>query len=167
METIETQIKNLIEETLISHLLIKYFGAIDEKRLDLTITEATFTNDARIVRPNGSETTGIHNILAGHKESFARFNATQHVITDYIIDVGDDVATLRANLTAMHLWVDNDNNPSLNGKYFHAGVVLTAKATKVDSKWRICELIFRNIWRLGEGMIEMASFMKNLKTENS
>jgi hypothetical protein len=166
MATIETQIKDIIDRAFISDLLIKYFRAIDEKCLDLRIVETTFTNDARIIRPNGSATIGHNNILNGHRKSFVRFKATHHVITDYIIDINDTNATLRANLTAMHWWADNDDNPSLNNKHFLAGAVLSAKAIKTENTWRLCELINRNVWRTGEGMTEMANYERP-KTENS
>jgi hypothetical protein len=158
MTTIEIQILNHLEKYLITELLVKYFRAVDDKCLDMTIFEAIFTNDARIMRPNGSATIGHVNIHDGHKKSFARFKATHHVITDYIIDISETTATLRANLTAMHLWADNENNPSLNNKQFFAGAVLSAKAIKIDNDWRLCELTNRNVWRTGEGMTEMANY---------
>lgn len=158
MGTKKIQLKEIIGRACISNLIIKYFRAIDDKCLDLSIVEATFTNQAQIVRPNGSATIGYEKILDGHKKSFARFEATHHVITDYIIGFDKNTATLRANLTAMHLWADNDENPSLNNKHFLAGGVLSAKAILVDHNWRISELINRNVWRTGEGMAEMANY---------
>ncbi len=80
------------------------------------------------------------------------------MITDYIIQIKEQTAMLRANLTAMHLWADNDENPSLNDKHFLAGAVLTAKLLKVGNTWYICELANRNIWRTGDGMTEMANY---------
>ena len=156
--TIDKQAKEHFERMQISSLLIKYFSSIDDKRFDLNIIESTFTSDARIVKPNGSETIGHNNILNTNKNSFARFKATHHVTTDYIIDILRDTATVRANLTGMHLWADDEKNPMLSGKNFHAGNVLTANVIKVDNNWRISELIYRNVWRTGEGMSEMAKF---------
>ena len=155
-----TQIEDILNRACVSDLLTKYFRAIDDKCLELTIIEATFTNDARIIRPNGSATIGHSNIFDGHTKSFNRFKATHHVITDYIIDITGSKATLRANLTAMHLWADNDSNTSLNSKHFLAGGVLTAKAMKINDGWRISELQNRNVWRTGEGMTEMANYEK-------
>ena len=148
------------ERIKIGDLLTRYFSAIDDKKLDLSIAEATFTIDARVVRPNGSALVGYNNIFESHKKSFARFKATHHVITDYIIDINDNTALVRANLTAMHLWADNDDNPALNNKHFLAGAVLSIKAVKVDDKWRLSELINRNVWKTGDGMMEMANFEK-------
>jgi len=156
--TTEGQIKNHFERAQISHLLIRYFRAVDDKRLDIEIIEATFTNDAHIVRRNGSALVGHNDILEGQKKSFARFKATHHVTADYIIDINDNTATIQTNLTAMHLWADDDDNPALNNKHFLAGGILIAKAVKADNSWRICELTNRVVWRTGEGMTEMANF---------
>ncbi|MDR6193273.1 nuclear transport factor 2 family protein [Siphonobacter sp. SORGH_AS_0500] len=154
----EDQLSILIQKAQISHLLTNYFGAIDDKKLDKTTVETTFTEDAKILRPNGSVTTGHDNILDGHRKSFARFKATHHVITDYIIDIYDHTATLRANLTAMHLWAGDDENSPLHNKHFLAGAVLTAQAIKIGTNWRISELVNRNVWRTGDGMAEMANY---------
>jgi hypothetical protein len=58
----------------------------------------------------------------------------------------------------MHLWADNVNNPSLNNKHFLAGAVIFAKAIKIDNTWKLSELRNQNVWRTGDGMIEMANF---------
>lgn len=145
-----------IEQAQLSDLLTRYFAAIDDKRIELPIVEATFTKDARIERPNGSALVGHDAILNGHLTSFSRFKATHHVITDYVINIQDDSATIRTNLTAMHVWADA--NASLAGKHFLAGAVLTAKALKAGNQWRISELANRNVWRTGDGMQEMATY---------
>lgn len=154
----EKQLREIIEKTQIGTLLTRYFAAIDDKQLDRNIVELTFTSDAKIMRPNGSATIGHEQIFDGHGKSFARFRATHHVITDFLIDLDSQNGILRANLTAMHLWGDNKENTSLNNKHFLAGGVLLAKAVKADNNWRICELTNRNVWRTGEGMDEMAKY---------
>jgi hypothetical protein len=162
MDTTETEVNQLIDKVSITNLVTRYFAAVDDKRLDLAIVEATFTHDGRILRPHGLAMVGFNSIFESHTKSFARFKATHHVITDHIVEINEPVATLRANVTAMHLWADNDSNPSLNGKYFLARGVLSAKAIKVDDRWRLYELANRVIWREGEGMAEMLSFEKTL-----
>lgn len=154
----EEQGKELIEQTQISRLLTNYFAAIDDKSLDKAVVEETFTKEAKILRPNGSTTLGHHDILAGYHKSFARFKSTHHVIPNYIIDICSGRASLRANLTAMHLWADNEENPDLNGTSFLAGAVLSATAILIDNTWRISELKNRNVWRIGSGMMEMAYY---------
>jgi hypothetical protein len=76
--TIDEQIKNTIEQTQRTNLLIRYFAAVDDKCLDLKIVEATFTSDAKIIRPDNTAIVGQEHILDGHLKSFARFKGTHH-----------------------------------------------------------------------------------------
>ena len=159
----EEQLKEIIERTQIADLLIRYFAAVDDKRIDIHIVKATFTSDAKIIRPDGSEMAGQENILDGHIKSFARFKATHHVITNFIVDINNNMAVLRSNIIANHVWADNEDNPSLNNKYFLADGVFSAKAIKVDDQWRINELKNDVVWRTGDGMKEMLDFFKHSK----
>jgi hypothetical protein len=156
--TTEEQLKEIIERTEIADLLIRYFAAVDDKALDLKIAEATFTSDAKIIRPDNAEIVGQKQILDGHLKSFARFKATHHVMTNFIVDINNDKATLRCNVIANHMWAENKDDPSLNNKNFLADGVFSAKAIKVDNQWRIVELKNRVVWREGEGMKEILNF---------
>jgi ketosteroid isomerase-like protein len=156
--TTEEQLKEIVEKTHITDLLIQYFAAVDDKCLDMETVKATFTSDATIIRPDGAEIVGQENILDGHLKSFARFKATHHVITNVIVNINNDSATLRSNIIANHVWADNENNPSLNNKYFLADGVFSAKAIKANDHWRISELKNRVIWRTGDGMKEILNF---------
>jgi hypothetical protein len=156
--TSEEQLKEIIARTEVSDLLIRYFAAVDDKCLDIKIVEATFTIDAKIIRPDGTAIVGQENILDGHTKSFARFKATHHVITNFVVDMNNDIATLRSNIIANHLWADSVDHPYLNNKNFLADGVLSAKATKIDNHWRISELKNNVIWRTGDGMKEILNF---------
>jgi hypothetical protein len=159
----EKQLNEIIERMQIADLLTRYFAAVDDKCLDLDIVKATFTSDAKLIRPDGSEMIGQENILDSHTKSFARFKATHHVITNFIVDINYNIATLRSNIIANHMWTDNEDNPSLNNKHFLADGVFSAKAIKVDNQWRISELRNNVVWRTGDGMKEMLDFFKHLK----
>ena len=156
--TAEEKLKEIVEKTQITDLLIRYLASVDEKCIDIEIVRATFTSDAKIIRPDDAEIVGQENILDGHLKSFARFKATHHVTTNFIVNINNDSATLRSNLIANHLWADNENNPSLNNKYFLANGITLAKAIKVDNNWRINELRTIIIWRTGDGMKEILNF---------
>jgi hypothetical protein len=155
MMTTEEQLKEIVERTQLSDLLIRYFAAVDDKRIDLEIVKATFTKSAKIIRPDGTAIVGQENILDSHLKSFARFKATHHVITNFIVDMKNDVAILRSNIIANHMWADNENNPSLNNKHFLADGVFSGQAIKVDDHWRISELKNNVVWRTGDGMKEI------------
>jgi hypothetical protein len=151
-----TNIKEFIDRAQISDLLSRYFKAIDDKCLDRTTVEATFTADGRIVRPNGAALVGREAILDGQKKSFARFRATHHVTSDHIVDLDGDTARLRANLTAMHLWSDEQRDPNSLQTHFVAGGVFQVRAVRTADGWRINELTLRNTWRTGAGLAAMA-----------
>jgi hypothetical protein len=156
----EKQLKEIIERTQITDLLIRYFAAVDDKCLDLKIVKATFTSDAKIIRSDGTAIVGQENILDGHIKSFARFKASHHVMTNFIVEIDNDnnIAALRSNIIANHMWADNVDNPSLNNKHFLADGVFLAKAIKVENQWRISELKNRVVWRTGDGMKEILEF---------
>jgi hypothetical protein len=156
----EEQLNRIIERIQIADLLTRYFAAVDDKCIDMYIIKATFTSEAKIIRPDGSEMVGQENILDGHTKSFARFKATHHVITNFIVDIDNNTATLRSNIIANHIWAENEDDPSLNNKYFLADGVFSAKAIKVDGQWRISELNNNVVWRTGDGMKEMLNFFK-------
>jgi hypothetical protein len=149
---------NLVDHLQISGLLSRYFRAVDDKCLDLTIVKATFTTDGRVVRPNGSALIGWDDILNGQTKSFARFRATHHVTTDHVIEITGDTAQMRANLTAMHLWSDAECDPNSLQTHFIAGGVLLVLAKRTVDGWRISELVNRNTWRSGAGLSVMAKF---------
>lgn len=145
------------DHDLLLPMISRYFAAVDEHRLDAGVVEATFTAEARMVRPNGSAMTGHTEILAEQTRSFARFRATHHVTSDYLIEVDEKTATIRANLTAMHLWNDDDADPRGLGPHFVAGAVLTARARVAPVGWRLDVLELRAVWRAGSGFDAMVS----------
>ena len=136
-------------------LISRYFAAVDDKRLSASVVESTFLADGRIVRPNGAALVGHDEILERQQESFARFRATHHVITDHIVDVDDATARVRANVTAMHLWKAEECDANALESYFLAGSVLEAVAARTPDAWRIRELSVRNVWRTGSGWSSM------------
>lgn len=159
-KNVEDQLTGIIERNQISDLHVRYFRAIDDKQLNSVIVASAFTMNAVIIKPNGAVSTGHEEILQGQIKSFARFQATQHTLSDFIIEIDNNAATIKANLIAMHVWGEIAENPLLKGKHFHAGGVLLTKAVKLNERWYISEWIFRNVWRNGEGMQEMAKFAR-------
>ena len=141
----------LADRAEITGLVSRYFGAVDDKRLDRATVDAVFTGDARLTRPGGASLVGVEAIAAGQSESFARFLATQHLSSDHVVDLDGDGARLRANLVAMHLWADDARDPHTLHTHFLAGGVLHALAVRTGRGWRLSELSVRNTWRTGSG----------------
>lgn len=149
-----------LDKMQINELLVSYFRSIDNKEFTLDVVMATFTPDACIIRPDDSVTVGQEQILEVNRKSFIRFKVTQHMTSDYHINVSGNEASLSANLFGMHVWAYDEKIPELSDKCFYAGVVLDAGLRKQESGWRIQELKYRSVWRRGDGMLEMARLIK-------
>ena len=139
----------------IVELINRYFVAIDDKCLDLVLAESTFAPAGKMVRPNGAETIGPAAICAGQNESFARFRATQHVMTNHVVDLAGEHARVRANVIATHLWAPGQGDPVALESHFTAGGVMTAEVVRLERRWRITRLQNRVVWRTGSGFVQM------------
>lgn len=69
-------------------------------------------------------------------------------------------ARLRANMTAMHLWSDEESDPRSLQTHFVAGGVFEAVAVRDADGWRFSELKPRITWRTGAGISAVAKFHK-------
>jgi hypothetical protein len=147
--------EDVADRYAIAELINRYFAAVDDDRLDLSVAQATFTADARLIRPNGHVVVGPQEILASQQESFARFRALHHVITNHVIDVEKDQAQVRANVTAMHLWKPAEVDRHSLDSCFLAGGVLQVLGLRTSSGWRLTELANRVVWRTGAGFAAM------------
>ncbi|MFF0492288.1 nuclear transport factor 2 family protein [Nocardia sp. NPDC004068] len=127
----------------------RYFRALDEKRFDAAHFATLFAPDGRIVRPNDAVTTGPAAIAASHARSFARFEATQHLVTGRDVTIEGDAAAVWANIVAIHLWRDIPADASMLDRSFTAGGVITAAAVRTAAGWRLTEVRNRILWRTG------------------
>ncbi|WP_043649447.1 nuclear transport factor 2 family protein [Nocardia thailandica] len=133
----------------ISGLVIRYYSAVDEKRVDRALIDTTFTEEGRWVGPTGTARVGRDLIAEQQAEAVSMFRATHHVTSDYLVDVEGDTARLRANLTAMHLWGAGTTDPAALESHFLAGGVFDGTAVRTDAGWRLSELRLRIVWRTG------------------
>jgi ketosteroid isomerase-like protein len=128
-----------------------YFRALDEKDLDAAHLRRILTDDAKVIRPNGAAMIGPETIGQSHRESMARFESTQHIITSHDVAVDGDTATVRANLVAIHIWPGARTMLTKPESYFAAGGVVTAQLVRTGEGWRISEMSNRVLWRAGGG----------------
>ncbi|MBD1322462.1 nuclear transport factor 2 family protein [Gordonia hankookensis] len=138
-----------LDSQRIVRLVTTYFRLLDEQDFDEWRFHEIFHDDATIVRPDGSETIGPHHIAASHARNFARFESSQHLLTGHDVQVTGDIADLRFNLVAIHLWKDRPEAADLNDRAFTAGGVVTARLTRLPEGWRITQLQNRVVWRTG------------------
>ncbi|HVU15014.1 MAG TPA: nuclear transport factor 2 family protein [Phototrophicaceae bacterium] len=142
----------------IAETVNRYFAALDERTLDVGTLRKIFADTATIVRPNGSFMTGPEELSSSHTESMARFKATQHLTSGFIIDLADGSnANFRVNLVAMHLWKEGSGDPNVRQQdnYFLAGGVVSGSAVKTGAGWRILTIRNDVVWRQGVGFQEV------------
>src|SRR5262245_17909875 len=140
-----------VDKLAIIELLTKYFQLIDDKDFAVEKLQAIFTEDGTVTRPNDSVVSGPAEIAASNSKSFARFRATQHLPSGFVIELAGDEATVRANVMAMHLWADGYGDPNALDKHFVGGIVIRASARRTADGWRLTNMGGRNIWRSGSG----------------
>jgi hypothetical protein len=142
-------------QSRLTHMVLTYFAAIDDKQLNLDLYKSLFSETGTLMRPNGP-VKGPSAIYESQDESFKRFRATQHIVTNMLFTKIDIGWKLRSNLQAMHLWNPEMQDSNSLDSYFLANSVLDVTFIKEDSDWKISELGIRIVWRSGSGMTAMA-----------
>ena len=149
MDTDSLKLAELINMAEVTRAVNSYFRALDERSFAAEHLASIFTEDAKVTRPNGASLIGPAEIGASHEKSFARFEASQHLLSGHEVSVQGSTATLRANLLAMHMWQGartNANNPE---NFFVAGGVIHSELLHTDGQWKISQLRNVVIWRAG------------------
>jgi len=142
----------------ITEIINRYFAALDQKEFDLETMGRIFSEDAKVLRPNGTAMLGLRAIGESHAQSMSRFRVTQHLPSGFIIDsIDNTTARFRGNLVAIHFWAEAMGNPDAdpNDNFFLAGGVTTGQVALFPNGWRITELANQIIWRRGIGFEQM------------
>lgn len=143
------EVTQWLDNARIIRVVGSYFRALDEKHFDESHFRQILASDAEIIRPNGAAVAGPANIADSHARSFARFEATQHLLTGQDVDIDGDTAVVRANLVAIHIWKYRPSQASMLERSFTAGGVITAALTRTPDGWRITRTENQVIWRTG------------------
>lgn len=142
----------------VTRVLNRYFRLLDEKDFDASRLSDVFAPDGMVHRPNGTLMTGPAEIAASHRAGFARFAATQHLLTGHDVESEGDNVSVRANLVAVHLWGENPHGViAAPEDVFVAGAVITASMVDTPGGLRISRLVNTNIWKTGSGFGSMAA----------
>ena len=139
----------------LTHMVLTYFAAIDDKQLSLDLYKSLFSETGTIMRPGGPPVKGPAAIYESQNESFKRFRATQHILSSMLFTKTATGGKLRANLQAMHLWAPEMQDSTALESYFLAHSVLEANFIQEDQDWKISEMRTRVVWRSGSGMMAM------------
>ena len=145
----QNTIDELINKFDITNVVNRYFRALDERNFDAQHFATFFTKEANVTRPNGAYLTGPEEISASHKQSFIRFEGSQHFATGHDISIDGKTAIVRATLIAMHIWQGSNTDANNADNFFVAGGVIDAMLVQVDEQWKISKISNTVVWRAG------------------
>ena len=139
----------------LEQIVYTYFASIDDKTMSTELFATLFAREGGIRRPNGALTSGPQAIFESQDESFKRFRATQHIVSNLLFSQSEAGWTVRGNLQAMHIWAAEAIDPTALETYFLAHSVLEASFVQEDGAWKIAETGIRVVWRTGSGMMSI------------
>jgi len=145
----QEKMAELINKAEITSVGNRYFRAIDEKDFDVRHFAALFTTGAQSIRSDGSSTAEPEKISASLRQSFTRFEGSQHLVSGHDVSIDNGTATVRANLVAMHMWLGSKTNANNPDNFFIAGGVIDATLVQADDQWRISKISNAVVWRAG------------------
>lgn len=131
--------QELLDRAELTDLLARQGLWLDERRWDAT--GSIFTEDAT-VSTAGGRAHGIEAITEHARLNHERFDRTQHVTSNVLVDLDGDAATVRANVVAVFV---SDATPS-----FAVGERYRFAATRTDAGWRFASVEVMPVWRSGE-----------------
>jgi hypothetical protein len=136
-----TRLQELTDRADLAELVTRQGLWLDERRFD--DPASVLTADASVVT-QGGRAQGLHDIATQAHRVHSRFDRTQHVTSDVLIDLDGDRATVSANLIATFV---NDAAPEpalMVGERYHFDAVRTPQG------WRFSRIEITPLWRSGE-----------------
>lgn len=129
----DSDLRQLFDRNEITDVLIRYATAIDHKDWDLL--SAVFVDGADCdYTPLGGERAAFPAICRWLTEALSGF-ATQHMLTNYVIEVEGDLATARTYLQATHTPTDETGARSLTFKGTYVdGLIRTSAGWRIQHR---------------------------------
>jgi hypothetical protein len=88
------------------------------------------------------------------QSSLSVFTASQHILTNHIVEIEDDKASLRGNFQALYMYGRQGSLQSMQT----IGGRLNLTLTSAEGAWRITKCELTVIWKVGESkLFEQAS----------
>jgi hypothetical protein len=132
-------LQELIDRSEIIELVSRLGVWLDEKRFNEA--RSILTEDATVKTPGGS-VAGVDQVAEQARRNHVV--PTQHVITNVLIDLDGDRATVGANLIATFV---HGRDPS--GSLFQRGERYTFEAVRTADGWRLSRVESKPIWTIG------------------
>jgi ketosteroid isomerase-like protein len=136
-EEMEPMMKTDYDE--LQQLMATYAYSIDTR--DYDSLAACFMADATTVYAGHSDVlTGHDQILAHMKRALDPLDVTQHLFTNFIIDIQGETGTLKCDILAQHV---------CRGERYLAGGKYNVEVRRSAGKWKIARVSARSVWSDG------------------
>lgn len=138
LEDSRLRVSDLRDRIEITDLIYHLYACMDEHRFEEL--DALFTEDATATTPGGTvqgRTLVIAQATRNHKD----YDRLHHVITNVLVDLAGDRATVRANLVAT--FVRDARQPE-----FAIGGVCRLRAQRTAQGWRLAGIEITPVWRV-------------------
>lgn len=133
------QLRELMDRGEITDLVTRLGFWLDEKRFD---GAREIFAEAVTVETPGGRAQGMERLIEQARRNHEPFERMQHVITNVLIDLDGDRATVRANLIAT--LVPHADAPDL---HFNLGERYAFEALRTPAGWRLSQVRVTPIWR--------------------
>jgi SnoaL-like protein len=136
----------------ITDLIDRYLLSLDDRDFDEARARSVFTDDCEVEYPVGGR-QGIAEIVDITRQGVEQFDRTQHVGSNYVIDLhGDDRATLRCNAIMTHVHRVPAGRPPGAGPdpLFTVGGRIKGDLVRTIDGWRFQHVAIHVIWTAGE-----------------
>ena len=140
-------LQQVIDRIAITELLDRYAKLFDDRTFTTT-SPMLFTKDAHVVLPPGDH-EGLDGMDAFFECTLAPFGRTQHIFANYIIDITNDDAVIRANGHVTHVLPRADPTDEKD-KLFVVGLVVTGTVIRTSDGWRFKQVALDVVWRQGD-----------------
>ncbi|MEV4440914.1 nuclear transport factor 2 family protein [Streptomyces sp. NPDC049577] len=127
----------------ITTLAGRFFRSLDERRIDDEWARRFLTEKVRFVTPIGA-TEGAADAARLFADALARFDRTQHVAADVLVDVEPDGERATASWNALMMHVKPDSTLFTVGGRYETELVRTPQG------WRFDQVSAEQIWTTGE-----------------
>ena len=127
----------LEDRLILQDLVSRVVRCLDDHEYDAL--RGLFTEDATIATPGGTS-TGPEAIITQARVRHADYAATHHLMTDVLVDVSGDEATVRANQQAT--LVGQGETPTSQ-----LGAVYRLAAARTADGWRFTSMDVAQVWR--------------------
>jgi hypothetical protein len=153
LDTLRQQVRTLVDRAEIGDLIDRFSRDLDDYTLDgrpfdVAWVRSYFTEDAQVEYPVGAAEGAEHISALIDGRGMAPFQRTQHVTTNYVIDLDGDRADVRFNLIATHVYAEEvrEQLGEEPGAHFTVGDYYEGELIRTGAGWRFSRQSLHVTW---------------------